>query len=196
MNHKEGVEFSVMGSDVLAGNDFISPSKTDDSSIFASPMAVTAALTASGVAGRAGLQHVPSVEPLIAVAVASGFYFGAKEGILAGTTGYYLSNFLVFGGQGPWTIFQVVGAGLSGLTGALFGKFLDGRTAFFSSILIGVASFELMVNLGSLTFAFSTGGLAYLISAVPFILTHFASTVGFGLILYGSKEKIGLYRKN
>jgi hypothetical protein len=184
-----------MGSDVIIEESSISPSRPN-SSVSISPLLATTGLTAAGIAGRAGLQHVPSVEPLIAVAVASGFYFGAKEGFMAGASGYYLSNFLVYGGQGPWTIFQVAGAGLAGLSGALLGKSFDGKIAFFSSILVGVTAFELLVNLGSLGFSFSTGGLTYLVAAIPFTFTHFASTIGFGLMLYGSKEKIGLYRED
>lgn len=167
------------------------------SSRLSSALATTVSLTVSGVIGRVSLQHIPSVEPLIAVAAATGFYFGTKEGVLAGATGYYVSNFLVFGGQGPWTIFQVLGAGAAGLTGGAFGKFFEGRTAFFTSAFIGVAVYEILVNIGSLSFAAFTGvGTAYLLSALPFSLTHLASTLGFGLILYGAKEKIGLYREN
>ena len=184
-----------MASDVIVEENSLSPSKPE-TNISISPLIVTAGLTSAGIAGRAGLQHIPSVEPLVAVAVASGFYFGTKEGLIAGASGYYLSNFLVYGGQGPWTIFQVLGAGLAGLSGSIFGKYFDGRTAFFSSILVGVTTFQLIVNIGSLGLSFSTGGLTYLAAAAPFAFTHYASTIGFGLILYGSKEKIGLYRKD
>lgn len=157
----------------------------------------TAVLTAAGVAGRVALQHIPSVQPLIAVAAATGFYFGTREGMIAGGTGFYISNFLVYGGQGPWTVFQVVGAAAAGASGGFFGKVSEVKYAFFSSALVGVIAYELVVNIGSLGFASFTGiGLSYLASAAPFTLTHVASTLGFGLILYGSKERIGLYRKN
>jgi uncharacterized membrane protein len=184
-----------MGSDVIVEESSLSPSRPE-SEVSVSPLVVTAGLTAAGIAGRIGLQHIPSVEPLIAVAVASGFYFGAKEGFIAGASGYYLSNFMVYGGQGPWTVFQVFGAGLAGLSGALLGKYFDNKIAFFTSILVGVTAFEILVNLGSLGFSFSTGGLTYLLGALPFTFTHFASTIGFGLMLYGSREKIGFYRED
>jgi len=185
-----------MGTDTLTDNRFLAPSadESSEASKFHALKAV-AALTVSGVAGRVALQHIPSVEPLIAVAAATGFYFGPRYGIAAGGSGYYLSNFLVFGGQGPWTIFQVLGAGSAGLIGGTLGKASNGRVTFLSSLFVGVAAFELFVNLGSLTFATFTGlGLSYLVSAFPFTVTHLVSTVGFGLILYGSKERIGLYK--
>lgn len=172
-------------------------SDSDSDSSTSSAITTTLALTASGIAGRVALQHIPSVEPLIAVAAATGFYFGTSKGVFAGFTGYYLSNFFVFGGQGPWTVFQVLGAGVAGLSGGVFGKFFEGRTAFFTSAVLGVAVYEVLVNIGSLSFAAFTGiGTSYMISALPFTLTHIASTIGFGLILYGAKEKIGLYRNN
>lgn len=172
-------------------------SDSDSDSLISSALTTTLALTASGIAGRVALQHIPSVEPLVAVAAATGFYFGTRKGVFAGATGFYLSNFLVFGGQGPWTVFQVLGAGAAGLSGGMIGKFFNGRTAFFTSAIVGVIVYEILVNLGSLTFAAFTGiGVSYLVSALPFTLTHIASTIGFGLILYGAKEKIGLYRNN
>lgn len=174
--------------------EFLDKVDSNSSKLFSTAV-TTIALTASGVAGRVALQHIPSLEPLIAVAAATGFYFGAKKGVLAGASGYYLSNFLVFGGQGPWTIFQVVGAGAAGLAGGTFGKLFEGRKAFFTSAFIGVLAYEIIVNIGSLSFAAFTGiGVSYLISALPFSLTHIASTIGFGLVLYGAKEKIGLFR--
>lgn len=171
--------------------------ESTDSGINAEVLKTTAVLTATGVAGRVALQHIPSVEPLIAIAAATGFYFGTRQGMFAGGTGYYLSNFLVYGGQGPWTAFQIVGAAAAGASGGLIGKVSEGKYAFLSSAFVGVMMYELTVNIGSLGFAsFTVIGAAYLASAVPFVLTHIASTIGFGLILYGSKEKIGLYRKN
>lgn len=189
-----------MGADILTEQRFLTPSESDNDSSTStaySTLAVTTALTAAGVAGRVALQHIPSVEPLVAVAAATGFYFGAKKGAVAGASGFYISNFLVYGGQGPWTVFQVLGAATAGLSGGLLGKVSEGRYTFLSSALVGVIAYEFFVNLGSLTFATFTGiGATYLASSVPFVLTHIASTIGFGLILYGFKEKIGLYRKN
>jgi hypothetical protein len=169
----------------------------DDSGSLVTSLAISVGLAGAGVAGRAGLQHIPSVEPLIAVAAATGFYFGTKRGVLVGASAFYASNFLVYGGQGPWTVFQVFGAAAAGMLGGLFGDLSESRLSFFGSAALGVIAYEVIVNLGSLSFAsFSGLGVAYLLSAVPFGLTHLASTIGFGLILYGSKEKIGLYRND
>lgn len=184
-----------MGADILAEQDFAKPSTEESSqtSTRFSTVKVTAALTASGIGGRVALQHIPSVEPLIAIAAATGFYFGTRQGVIAGASGFYISNFLVYGGQGPWTVFQVLGAAVAGVSGGLIGRVSEGKYALLSSAVVGVLAYEVFVNLGSLSFASFTGiGIAYLLGAVPFAFTHIASTIGFGLMLYGFKEKIGL----
>jgi len=176
-----------------------SADKADESDKVAdyADLKVMVALTAGTIAGRVALQHVPNVSPVIAVTAASGYYFGIREGVVTGASAYYLSNFLVYGGQGPWTFFQVAGAASAGLAAGIMGKKLSSKLAYLTSVLVGVLLFQISVNIGSLTYAAFTGmGLAYLASAVPFALTHISSSLGFGLMLYGSKEKIGLYRKN
>ncbi|MFH1294629.1 MAG: hypothetical protein ABIH90_01655, partial [Candidatus Aenigmatarchaeota archaeon] len=71
-----------------------------------------AALTSLGVMGRVALQWIPSVEPIVPLAIVVSFFLGYKYGVSSGMGAFYASNFLVWGGQGPWTIFQVVGTGV------------------------------------------------------------------------------------
>lgn len=165
-------------------------SKTTETNLITEAAMITS-LIGGGVVGRAAFQHLPNVEPLIALTVLSGFYLGSKKGLLIGSTSYYLSNFIIWGGQGPWTVFQVIGAGLAGAIGGITGKKLKGKTNYILSCLIGATAFQIVVNIGSLTYSSFTGlGILYLVSAIPFTLTHIASTIAFGLILYGTKEKI------
>ncbi|MFB6192993.1 MAG: hypothetical protein ABEK00_01980 [Candidatus Nanohaloarchaea archaeon] len=171
------------GSQVLEESESSSSAKT---------AAVVTALTTSGIIGRVALQHVPSVEPLIAVAAATGFYFGTREGIAAGASSYYISNFLVWGGQGPWTFFQALGAGAAGASGGLAGQIGEGRNAFLASTIVGVLAYEVVVNVSSFVFMPSGLSIAFLAASAPFVLTHLASTVGFGFMLYGAKDRIGL----
>ncbi|MFB6181193.1 MAG: hypothetical protein ABEJ93_04925 [Candidatus Nanohalobium sp.] len=150
-------------------------------------LSVAVVLTASGVLGRVALQHIPSVETVLPVALALGFYAGGKKGLVSGVSGFYATNFLVWGGQGPWTFFQCLGAGLAALSAGFIGKRNSGRLAYFFSLGVGALIYEIVVNVGSLFFSgvglFSTP--FYLAAAVPFVLTHFASTLGFGVSLYG-----------
>src|SRR3989344_1371577 len=63
---------------------------------------------------RIPMQVVPSAEPITFFAILSGWLFGKKKGFITGALAGYLSNFLMFGGQGPWTIFQMLGWGIAG----------------------------------------------------------------------------------
>jgi len=162
-------------------------------------LAVTAALTASGILGRVALQHYPSIETVLPVAIAIGFYAGKKQGLASGMTGFYATNFLVYGGQGPWTFYQMAGAGLAAWTASYLSKVSSGKKMYFASLFTGVLAFELVVNTVSLILS-GTGLLsapAYLLAAVPFALTHLASTLGFGVTIYGFNRTLGeVYGRN
>ncbi len=149
-------------------------------------------LAASGIAGRVALQHVPSVEPIIAVSVLAGLYGGWRHGFGVGAFAFLVSNFMVWGGQGPWTVFQVAGAGLAGAAAGITGKVSRGWKTYFASLLIGVTVFEIIVNAGSLVYMSWAlpAGIASLIAAVPFAAAHFVSTIGFGSIIYGFSGRV------
>lgn len=157
---------------------------------------VATVASAAGIVGRVALQGVPSVETVTPLAIASGYYLGWKRGLYVGATGFMVSNFLIWGGQGPWTFFQATGAGFAGIVGAGFSIF-DNKYGFFASIASGTIAYELIVNTGSLIYnPFGiTSPLLYLAGALPFALTHIITSVGFGGILYGFDEKLErLYR--
>lgn len=139
------------------------------------------AFTVAAALGRAALQGVPSVEPITALAVLSGMLFGRKKGAAVGASSFYLSNFLVWGGQGPWTIFQVFGAGMAGFLGG----FLKKRSLIPLMVVTVAATliFELSVNLWwSLQFGLLFGifslPLAF-ITSLPFFLTHIITNIAF-----------------
>jgi hypothetical protein len=149
-------------------------------------------LSAGAVAGRVALQNYPSIEPILAFATVSGFYLGSREGFLTGSTAYVASNFLVWGAQGPWTVFQALGAGAAGFLGGKFSGIGSGRFSLIASLVAGTIVFELAVNAGSLLYMPWTLGsmVPYMLAAVPFGLVHMASTLGFGVMLDGFKEQI------
>lgn len=84
---------------------------------FAREIALLSAICAVGVAGRAALFMVPAFKPVLAVVIVSGVALGAQQGFLVGAMTMFVSNF--FFGQGPWTPWQMLGAGLTGLVAAL-----------------------------------------------------------------------------
>lgn len=147
--------------------------------------AATALLVGAGVGGRVALQHVPSVSPGVAVAVAAGLYGGWRHGAATGAGVFMISNSLVWGGQGPWTVFQVLGAGAAG---GLAGMLPRGRGGTVAALVGGTVAFEAVVNLGSALYM--PWGLAALPAALPFAATHLAATLGFGGVLHGFDDYI------
>ncbi|MFB6208115.1 MAG: hypothetical protein ABEJ69_02090 [Candidatus Nanohaloarchaea archaeon] len=153
----------------------------------------TAVLTGTGIAGRVLLQHSPSVEPIVPLAVGIGFYHNWRHGASSGASGFFLSNFLVWGAQGPWTVFQVLGAGAAGATGGLFSRFSSSRTMFFASLVAATVMYELSVNLGSLVYGMGALNPAFLLAAVPFGMIHLTSSISFGAMIYGFKEQFNRF---
>ncbi len=149
------------------------------------------ALTTLGIFGRAAFQFIPSVEPLTPLTILTGFLLGPISGFISGVTGFYLSNFLVWGFQGPWTIFQCLGAGLAGFIGGLIGKLgKKSRTKFLISTFIGIIVYEIIVTV-SMGMMFSLPFLLfYIITSIPFSLIHLSSSLGFSLSFYEFKEQI------
>ncbi|MBI2076551.1 MAG: ECF transporter S component [Candidatus Aenigmarchaeota archaeon] len=149
-------------------------------------------LTSLGVLGRAALQFIPSVEPLTAIAVLNGFFFGPLAGFVSGASGFYASNYLVWGGQGPWTVFQMLGAGLAGFIGGVFGFGKKSRWKVLAATSIGLLFYELIVTIGlSAIVSFNPAFIAlYLLTSLPFSVVHMASSVGFSITLYEFKEQI------
>lgn len=146
----------------------------------------TALLTSVGVLGRVALQWNPSVETVLPLAVAAGFYGGTRHGLASGAAGFFATNFLIWGGQGPWTVFQCLGAGLGAASAAYFGKVSTSGKSFAAALISGTLIFEIFVNAGSLLYMpFGTASLA---AALPFAGIHLASSLSFGAIIYGNEK--------
>jgi len=153
---------------------------------------LTALLTTAGVLGRVALQHIPSVEPLTPLSILTGFFLGPLAGFASGVSGFYVSNFLVWGGQGPWTVFQCLGAGLAGFVGGIFGKLgAKSRWKALTSTTIGISIYEFIVTLGSSIFSLNSAFiLFYFITSLPFSFVHLTSSIGFAVFFFEFKEGI------
>ncbi len=145
-------------------------------------------LFSGAVLGRVALQGIPSVEPIIPLAVIAGMIFGIKEGFTLGSSAYIVSNFFVWGLQGPWTVFQAIGAAGGGVLGGIFGKTrkINSANLIIASVL-GTVFFEIVMNLsGSMMgiglFAGLIGIPMYFLTSLPFSLTHIVSNAFFAKI--------------
>ena len=143
-------------------------------------------MLAGATLGRVALQGVPSVEPIIPLAVIAGLLFGMKEGFTLGGGAYLMSNFFVWGLQGPWTIFQAIGAAVAGALGGLYGKV---RKPTWKDVVIisviGTVFYEVVMNLAGPIMGIGLFGLGlmaipvYFAASLPFTLTHIVSNVVF-----------------
>ena len=143
-------------------------------------------MLAGATLGRVALQGVPSVEPIIPLAVIAGLLFGMKEGFTLGGGAYLMSNFFVWGLQGPWTIFQAIGAAVAGALGGLYGKM---RKPTWKDVVlisvIGTLFYEVVMNLAGPIMGIGLFGLGlmaipvYFAASLPFTLTHIVSNVVF-----------------
>src|SRR5688572_14321748 len=79
-------------------------------------IALVASLTALAVASRLVLAPIPNVVGTTDVALLTGYALGGPPGFMVGALAAPISN--IWLGQGPWTVWQMVGWGLAGLAGA------------------------------------------------------------------------------
>ena len=148
-------------------------------------LAVFLSLLTAAVLGRVALQHVPSVEPIIPLAVLAGMLFGMKEGFTLGGSAYIISNFFVWGLQGPWTVFQALGAALAGTLGGAFGKLKAPSAKDLVIVSIaGTVIFEIIMNISGaamgLGLAVGLIGLPlYFLTSLPFSAAHIATNAAF-----------------
>lgn len=149
---------------------------------------VTVGFIAGAAALRVPMQAVPSAEPITFFAILAGWLFGRKKGFLVGAGALYASNFLVFGGQGIWTIFQALGFGMAGFLGGFLGK-KSGIWKVISISILGTLIFEIIINIGSM-FMFPFGFFGLFLTALPFSIVHLASNTAFSFLLPGTKKMI------
>lgn len=141
---------------------------------------------------RVPMQAVPSAEPITFFAILSGWLFGKKKGFLTGAAAGYISNFLMFGGQGPWSIFQMLGWGIAGFLGGFIKGIKPKKNYIVFWLktiipvmviaLIATLIFDIIMNISWAFFA-PFGIFALFLSGLPFLFIHLASNLVFSLFL-------------
>lgn len=79
-------------------------------------MIIVAVMTALCITGR----FIPFFKPVTALTVITAIYLGGEAGFLVGAMSALLSNF--YFGQGPWTPFQMLAWGMTGLIAGILAK--------------------------------------------------------------------------
>ena len=137
---------------------------------------------------RVPMQAIPSAEPITFFALLAGWLFGKRKGFLVGAGALCASNFLVFGGQGIWTIFQALGFGVAGMLGGFLGK-KAGLWKVIGVTALATVLFEFIVNVGSI-FMFPFAVFSLFLTALPFSLVHITSNACFAFLLPKTKKLI------
>jgi energy-coupling factor transport system substrate-specific component len=153
-------------------------------------------LTMLAIMGRIALQGIPSVETITPFSILAGFVLGPIYGLFSGISGFYLSNFFVFGGHGPWTLFQCFGAGLAGLLAGLFGKIRKSSFKLFAfTCLIGIIVYELSVNIGWALMFGLIGVPIFIITSLPFSAVHLLSSLGLCSFFWKMRNRLPREKK-
>jgi len=97
---------------------FFEKSKIDEKTI-----AIIATLGALAAVGRILFAALPNVKPTTFLVMASGYVFGMRAGFFVGVLAALFSNFYL--GQGPWTLWQMIAWGLSGVFAALLSRIME-----------------------------------------------------------------------
>jgi energy-coupling factor transport system substrate-specific component len=82
-------------------------------SIDSRKMAGIAALAALGAASRVPFAAIPGFQPTTFITAVSGYVLGPVNGFMVGSMAAFISNFFL--GQGPWTLWQMLGWGICGV---------------------------------------------------------------------------------
>jgi energy-coupling factor transport system substrate-specific component len=94
----------------------------------AKDLTLVATLGGLAAAGRVLFAPVPGVQPVTVIVVAAGVALGPRRGFAVGALAALASNFFL--GQGPWTPWQMLAWGGSGLLAGLARPLLRRRAAF------------------------------------------------------------------
>ncbi|MBN2567275.1 hypothetical protein JXB02_04285 [Candidatus Woesearchaeota archaeon] len=143
-------------------------------------------MVAGAVALRKIMEPLPSAEPITFFAVLAGWLFGRRKGAGVGIAALLLSNMIMVGGHGIWTLFQAIGFGLAGWIGGL----LPQRARWWHAALAMLAAtlaFEIIINATSFLYFPMAFGTTLLV-ALPFMVAHLVSNLGFAAVLpYGKR---------
>ena len=103
-------------------------------------------IIAVAVVWRIAMEPLPSVEPIIPIAVFTGLVYGNEAGIILGLVAYPLSNLFMEGGiLGFWTILQSISGAIAGGITAYARKINADSLVYYT--FIGTLIFELLLNI-------------------------------------------------
>jgi len=107
----------------------------EEGQVSAKQISLIAMLGTISATARVPFAAIPSVQPCTYLIICSGAVFGPTAGFMVGAVTAAVSN--IFLGQGPWTVFQILGWGLAGLvSGVLFNPSSRGGALLRSRVFL------------------------------------------------------------
>lgn len=164
-----------------------------------------AALSALAVSGRAALYMLPQCKPTLALIILTGASLGGRAGFAAGAMTAFVSNF--FFGHGPWTPWQMLALGLTGMVAGLLFARHKSKPRWLLCLYGALSSLILysgIVNLHTLLFSYpdptwEAAAAVYLLGLGPDLALSGATTLFLFFLtkpllekLERAKEKFGL----
>lgn len=137
------------------------------------------------IAIKAFFPFLPSVEPIIPIAILATILYGAGKGGIIGAVSYPVSN-IFLNSFGPWSWIQAI-AGMIAAIVPVFGIYKKVTTTTFIYLtVIGTVIYEIILNWygGSSILDFG-----YFFDSAYFSLAHIASNVVFAFLLSGLIEQ-------
>jgi hypothetical protein len=121
--------------------------------------------------------NIPSLEPIIPLAVLAGYFFGTGQGAILGVFGYVFSNFFIElkYGFGLWNMPQALGGAFAG--------YLGSRTTpsnYIFTVVWATIAYEFIINFWSANFTLDFG---YFGASLPFGLVHVVGNIFFAWVL-------------
>ncbi len=158
----------------------------ESANISSKEVALVGTMGAIIAASRIPFAAVPSIQPCTFLIIAVGLTFGPLSGVMVGSLTPAVSN--LFLGQGPWTVWQMVGWGIVGLASGYIGRKwpdLDVRLIAALAFVMGIM-FSLFQDIGSWVWLYGLDVnkfLAVMTVGLPFTIAHAIGNVFFALIL-------------
>jgi len=175
------VAFTMLGVGLLAGFAWYERTRPD-----ARIVALVGTLAAFAALGRIAFAAIPNVKPTSDIVLISGYALGGAPGYVVGAVAGLTSNF--FFGQGPWTPWQMMGWGATGLAGALLARATRGHVRRLPLALVSFVlgfAFTALQDVGDWV-SYSDHSPAqlgvYVGRGVGFDLVHAAGCFGFAML--------------
>lgn len=143
-----------------------------------------AALGGVATAARMGLQTFPFLEPITMAALLAGTLWGKDTGAAFGASLIYASNFAVFGGNGPWTLFQCLGMAIAGTIGAKL--HVTSKKTAVAAAVAATTVYDVITNM----LWIAVVGPAAIVSGLPIFLMHLGTNVAMALTLPEIAKKL------